>query len=117
MDLAEIADQIMPLLNVAVAAGAAAGLFAVLCRLDALRYRSHRTSIVLMHVALGGSCIFAGAHALAGEAAPGDFAAVAVALCWVRASYSSWRDGVPKIYSTAPSDLDDPIPATRPPAM
>jgi len=108
---------LMMALHVAVAAGAGASLFAYLCRLDALRYRAHRLSIVLMHVGLGAGCIFAGAHALAGETEPVDVATVAASLCWIRASYRNWRDGVPQIYSTAPGSLDEIGAATtRPPA-
>lgn len=100
-----------------VLAGAAVGLFGTLCRLNALQYRAHRPSIVLMHVALAGASVMAGAHALGGDTDPGDVAIVAATLCWLRASYSTWRDGVPAIYHSGPVPLDDQaIPATRPPA-
>lgn len=101
---------------VAVAAGAAVSLFALLCRLDALRYRAHMLSIVLMHVFLGATCVMALAHALAGAVDIIDAAAVAATLCWIKASYRNWRDGVPEMYSTSPAPLDEAggVPATRP---
>lgn len=104
-------DDVMTL---AVAAGASVSLIALLCRLDALRYRSHMLSIVLMHVFLGATCVLALMHALAGQVDIIDAAAVASALCWIKASYRNWRDGVPQIYSTAPAELDEAVPTTRP---
>lgn len=110
MDLDEV-------LSLAVLAGASASLLAILCRVDALRYRRHRLSIVLMHGALGTASVLAGLHAVTGEVGPIDVAAVAASLCWVRASYRNWRDGVPQIYSTSPTPLDEDersVPVTRP---
>lgn len=109
-------DVLMVVLHNAVAVGAGVSLFAILCRVDALRYRAHRLSIVLMHVCMGICCVMAGGHALAGATDALDAAAVAGSLCWIRASYRNWRSGVPETYRTSPTPLDEPAPATRPPA-
>lgn len=110
-------DALMWVLHNLVLAGAAVGLYGMLCRLNTLHYRAHRPSIVLMHVALAGACVMAGAHALAGETDPGDVAIVVAAMGWLRASYRTWKDGVPAIYNSGPVPLDDEaISATRPPA-
>lgn len=102
-------------LQILVFAGAAVGVFALMCRLDGLRYRTHRASIVFMHAFMGTGCVLAGAHAVQGDVGVIDAAAVAATLCWVRASYANWRHGVPDTYRTQPTPLDETV-ATQPPS-
>ena len=100
-------------LDLGVAVLAVVALIAALCRVDALRYRQHRMSIILMHVGIGFGCVFAGMHALLGQTDTVDVAMVATSLAWMRASYRNWRNGVPAQYSTSPAPFDEapqPVP-------
>lgn len=84
------------------------GAFAFVCRLDALRVGRHSLVVIAMHVALGAACILAGYHAWTGETTPVDVAAVIGALCWIRLSLPTWREGkVPRQFETAPAPLDE----------
>lgn len=100
-------------LDLVVAVAAVVALIASLCRVDALRYRRHRMSIILMHVGIGIGCVFAGMHALLGQTDTVDIAMVATSLAWMRASYRNWRNGVPAQYSTSPAPLDEVPPQVQ----
>lgn len=98
----------MNVIDILVMLGAALGTAAYVCRLDALRWRTHAGAVILMHIALGAACIFAGFHAWAGESGPLDVAALAGALAWIWISLPTWGGGsVPRQFETGPAPLDD----------
>lgn len=105
IDFAEVWAGVV--LDLAVGLLAVAGLFAAICRVDLLRYRRHRLSIILMHVGIGFGCVFAGLHAMLAQTDTVDVAMVVTSIAWMRASYRNWRTGVPVQYSTDAVPLDE----------
>lgn len=70
----------------------------MVCRLNMLHISKHRTSVILMHLAMAYSVIWGGFAGFSGVATVGDFCAVLAPMIWVLLSFHSWRDGVPDHY-------------------
>lgn len=80
---------------------------AYICRLDALKFGTHRAPVVLLHLVLFVGCISSGYHAWTGVADLSDVAAVSAAGLWLANSWPTWARGVPHHAETQPAPLDD----------
>lgn len=104
----------MGLIDFLMLPAALAGIAACVCRLDALRIGRHSTVVILLHAALGISCIFAAYHAWNGATDAQDVASTLAALAWVFLSMPTWGQGkVPRQFETKPGDLQDTRPMER----
>ena len=74
---------------------ALATLAAYVCRLDALQWRTHRASIILLHLLGGASAAWGLVQAADGAATAGCWLAVGFAASWLWVSWFSWSAGVP----------------------
>lgn len=96
----------MDVLDFACLIASGVGLVAYLCRLDVLKWGQHSASVILLHIGLGVSCLFAGFHAFNGESGPLDVSAVVGALAWIWLSVPTWgRGNVPRQFETSPAPL------------
>lgn len=89
-----------------VLALAAPTMFAFVCRLSMLSFRTHAPLIIIMHVCLAISVAFSGYQAWLGIANLGDVATVLGSLAWIIVSYETWKGGVPDHFDTSPAPLD-----------
>lgn len=77
---------------------AAASLFGYVCRMDALHFREHRASVVLLHLGLAVLCLFGLLSAWEQETDIRDVVGVCVSGLWLLISAHSWANGVPSYF-------------------
>lgn len=85
----------MIMVHIVTGAAAVAALFGYICRLDLLRFGTHRPSVVLMHIGLAGASAFGLYHACQGTTDLQDVCSVLGAAMWLAVSAQSWPNGVP----------------------
>jgi hypothetical protein len=66
-----------------------------LCRMDALKFGEHKTSVVLFHVMLFVGCLWAGYDAFLGQTEFDNIAALVAAFLWIVISRETWSSGPP----------------------
>lgn len=74
------------------AIGAAYGFF---CRLNALRFRDHRTDVVIFHLAGFGACVWTAIDAWQGNSTIAHACFVGFGGMWLVISLPTWRHGIP----------------------
>jgi hypothetical protein len=77
-------------IDILVFAGALAGIVAMVCRIDQVRWWTHSVLMVAMHCAMAIACGAAAAHAWDGTTTLVDGATVTATLCWVAYSLRDW---------------------------
>lgn len=97
----------MSTLDLATMILSAAGAGSMLCRLDALRYSTHRVEVIALHMLLAWVCIVSGVHAYEGLTDLQDVLCPLATLCWVAVSLPTWRHGPPRNAASRPIPLDD----------
>lgn len=83
------------LLSLLLGFAAIGALAGIVCRLDALSWRTHQPAVVAMHMALGVACVWALVEAVAKDISIGSAASVAATLCWLWTSLPTWAKGPP----------------------
>jgi hypothetical protein len=73
--------------------------FGVVCRLDAVSFRTHKLSVVMFHLLLGFVCGLVADRALDGQAGAIDLLSVSVAVLWLWMSYKTWSGGEAPSYT------------------
>jgi hypothetical protein len=68
---------------------------AYLCRLDAVRFGTHASPVVVFHLALFMGCLSAGYHGWTGRVDLSDVAALIAAGAWLVVSWPTWTQGAP----------------------
>ena len=97
--------RLLELLIVLISVATVAGY---VCRLDGLRFRSHKLRVILLHVALMAGAGAAGFSAWGGHFDLQDFAGLASAIAWLWTSLPTWRHGPPSHVTKAePLPLSD----------
>jgi hypothetical protein len=82
-------------MNAVLFIAAAIALGAYVCRLDALHWRQHRISVVLIHLLQACSCAWVITQAAQGLATWEHASITATALGWLWVTFWSWRNGPP----------------------
>lgn len=98
----------MNVFNALTFALAVVAIVPMVCRLNMLHVGKHRTSIVLLHLAMAYSVLWGGFAGFSGIATVGDFFSVLAPVLWVTISFHSWRDGVPSHYLREVQSLEYP---------
>ena len=81
---------------------AALCLAALICRLDAMTWRTHQAGVISMHLGMALVCVWA----LLSPVNVGLVGGVLSTASWLWVSLSTWRDGPPQHTETRPGDLD-----------
>lgn len=85
----------MNILRIVVEVLALVGLAGIVCRLDALTWKTHQLAVVAMHVGMGVGCLWAILEAVEGVVTLGGAGAVITTLCWLWTSFPTWAKGPP----------------------
>lgn len=85
----------MNVLRIVVEVLALVGLAGIVCRLDALSWKTHQLAVVAMHVGMGVGCLWAILEAVEGVVTLGGAGAVVTTLCWLWTSFTTWAKGPP----------------------
>lgn len=89
-----------------IVGAACAALFGLLCRIDAMTWRTHRWHVVAGHVALAVAVIFSGAEAAQSSAGLIESCVVVGAVCWLGWTWPEWQEGPPERTQSRPMPLD-----------
>ena len=85
----------MIVIQVLVALAALLALGGLICRLNALSWRTHQPSVVAMHLGLAVADLWALQCAVTDQVNPGAIGIVVAALSWLWMSLRTWVDGPP----------------------
>lgn len=83
------------LASIAIGVSAIAALAALICRIDAMTWRTTSGPVIGMHLGLAIACIWAIGETFEHRLTPGAAGAVIASLCWLWVSYPTWAKGPP----------------------
>jgi hypothetical protein len=97
----------MSLFDWMIMLAAVGALFALVCRLDALHWRTDKRAVILLHIALASAVMAAAVHAYQGATDVQDVCIVAAGIAWIVHSLPAWRRRVVLFADTVPGMLDE----------
>jgi outer membrane protease len=74
---------------------ASAALGGMICRLEAMTWRTHQAAVIIMHMGLALGCLWAIHDAIRGEVSLGTVGAIVTAWGWMVVSLETWKHGPP----------------------
>ncbi|MCA3173494.1 MAG: hypothetical protein ING25_10640 [Burkholderiales bacterium] len=82
-------------ISILIGLSAFGALVGLICRLNALHWRDNKPSVIVLHIGLSFSVVWALHDALLQSITPGSIGAVVAALCWLMISWPTWAKKPP----------------------